>query len=472
MIEDFLKYAVLCLSISMTGSCGLNKIGVHDVNQVRSCQGQCNDSGLESGFQPNRPKPPKNAVKDDLDKHDEQNGSGSGVTKLNNLKKSGTEAALTSQNPDQMELENDPDSGSLGSSLGGNGGLEKPSGYIEKAEKQLANYVQEMAPPYGSLSAGIFNQDGLIAYSSVGFVDEELLVTPDQHTQYRIGSISKLFTSAGISMLIEQGLIQENHKLQVFYSQNQLGPDKGQLTLANLVTHTSGLPRVTGQFRSRDDEERSGIEELLARLRPLPLYMQSPPGSFLYSNLGYGILGDVISKVSGGSFHSFMTENIISPLNLMDTRFKKEETDQLAIGYSQRFPGGKAQAIKDPVDLNGMLSAGGLYSSVHDMSVFGASFLRNSSQTLLKTDSVNNLLHPRFILRQKADDQMGFGWFIYEHEGEKMSGHSGMISGYSSFILLSRDQNLGVILLQSFDSGNLADGAKRMLHHMILSKNK
>ena len=53
-----------------------------------------------------------------------------------------------------------------------------------------------------------------------------------------------------------------------------------------------------------------------------------------------------------------------------------------------------------------------------------------------------------------------------------MSGHSGMISGHSSFLLISREQDLGVVLQQAFDSGHLADGAKRILHDRILSKYK
>lgn len=470
MAKEQLHYAVLSLIVSMPSSCGLNKDSP-EISQVRRCQDQCQDTGAGSVSQTNQPKSPDDALKDGMNKHEDKNVDESGHARLNNKKKSGSEAALTAQNPNQMKSENDPESGSLESSPGGNDSHEGSTEFIENAEKILAGYVKEMAPPHGSLSAGVFNHEGLVAYSSVGFVDEKTLISPDQHTQYRIGSISKLFTSTGLSMLIDQGLIQENHKIHSFYAQNQLGPDKGQITLTSLVTHTSGLPSLTGQFRSRDDEERAGIEELLARLRRQPLYMQAPPGSFLYSNLGYGILGDIISKASGGSYRSFVTERIIRPLNMIDTRFTREETDQLAIGYSQGIPGGKALAIKDLVDLNGMLSAGGLYSSVHDMSVFGASFLKSSSQTLLKTDSVNNLFHPRFTPGQKTDDQMGFGWFIYKHEGEIMSGHSGMIPGYSSFILLSRDQNLGVILLQSFDSGHLADGAKRILHHMISLKN-
>lgn len=162
-------------------------------------------------------------------------------------------------------------------------------------------------------------RDGHLVFAKgYGRANLELAAPVSTNTVFRIGSLTKQFTAAGVLLLAEQGKLKIDDKLSVYLPSF---PRAGEVTLRDLLDHTSGIHNFT-ESPVIDKISTSGatVDELVADIAgQSPLYDFDPGKGWWYSNSNYALLGAVIERVSGKTWAAFMRAEIFDKLGMADT---------------------------------------------------------------------------------------------------------------------------------------------------------
>lgn len=293
----------------------------------------------------------------------------------------------------------------------------------------------------------------IVAYGARSLKDR----TPvDGRTVYDIGSLTKVFTALLLAEGVEHGRLRLDEPVRncVSGSSGILAPTGGRkVTMADLATHTSGLPLRPDNLRSKDpDDKYAGYteEDLLAFLsafRP-----SRPPGkTYEYSNVGYGLLGLALSRCNHADFATLVRKRITAPLGMADTAIEPTAAMQSreATGYDLDVR---------PVrhwGMGALAPAGSLRSTADDLLKFldAAIGLRRSA------------LRPAFKEMTSVERPGGMepataialGWNIYRHAGRKVVWKNGNVGGYRAFMGYETTSHTGVVALANMQTVEGAD---------------
>ena len=171
-----------------------------------------------------------------------------------------------------------------------------------------------------------------------GSADLEWKIPNTPPVKFRLGSITKQFTAASILLLEERGKLKVEDPISKYLPD---APDAWKnITIYNVLTHTSGIPSFTGfpDYRSTEWKDTTPAE-LVARFKDKPLDFE-PGSKFSYSNSGYVLLGYLIEKVSGQTYADFLQQNIFTPLGMADTGMDSNKAiiPEHAQGYQSPQP--------------------------------------------------------------------------------------------------------------------------------------
>ena len=285
-----------------------------------------------------------------------------------------------------------------------------------------------------------------------GYANIEWQIPNTPQTKFRVGSITKQFTSMLIMQLREQGKVKLEDSVCVYVAPC---PEAWRpVNLHHLLTHTSGIPTYTGQKAWREKMMVPlTTDQVMAFVRDLPLEWV-PGEKYAYNNSGYFLLGLVVEKVTGKKYEDALSEMILTPLGLKDTGYDWSRTvlPKRASGYS-----GRGQALDNaaPLDMQQPYSAGSLYSTVEDLlkwdqALYATTLLPESAKSLMWTPFKNNY---------------AYGWGIAEPDaklfgGHKRVAHGGGINGFSSMIIRLPEPRLTFIVLSNNEGGNAANIAR------------
>ncbi len=263
---------------------------------------------------------------------------------------------------------------------------------------------------------------------------------PTAATEFEIGSITKVFTTTLLAFEAHRQVIKLNAPLQNYVPQGIPVPSFAgrQITLADLATHTSGLPRQPPM-----QGESYSSAEMFAFLASYRL-TRAPGTQFEYSNLGVALLAHALAQATGVPWETMVEREITTKLGMPDTRLKldDEQRTRLAIGYNRAGQRAKENMPTWPA-FNG---AGALFSTISDMQRFLA-----WNMGKLKVNSLNDLLEdlhkPRFALPRPGAG-IGLGWQIVPLGGRlSVVWKNGGTPGYSSYIGFVPGANSGIVLL-------------------------
>jgi CubicO group peptidase (beta-lactamase class C family) len=253
-------------------------------------------------------------------------------------------------------------------------------------------------------------------------------------TKFRLGSLTKQFTAASILLLEDRGKLKVDDPVKKFMP--DAPPAWAKITIFNLLTHTSGIPDLTGfpDWQSLEPFP-STPEKLVARFRDKPLDFQ-PGEKFSYSNSGYVLLGYLIERISGQPYGDFIQDNIFTPLGMSDSGCASTSiiTLHIASGYS---PSKSGLVDADFVDPSVLFSSGGIYSTTEDLLRWeGGLFGRR----LLSAASLQKMTTPF-----KGDYAFGLG--VLTINGHKTIGHTGGIEGFNTALNYYPDDKLTIVVL-------------------------
>jgi CubicO group peptidase (beta-lactamase class C family) len=229
--------------------------------------------------------------------------------------------------------------------------------------------------PAPGIAYGLVAGGELVHERGLGTLSAGEARPPDANSVFRIASMTKSFTAAAITMLRDEGRLALDEPVATYVPDlaGLRGPtrDSPALTVRHLLTHTGGFATDDpwGDRQQGLDLERFG--ELL---RAGPTFAFAPGTRFEYSNLGYGILGRVVTNVAAVEYGDFVRDRLLRPLGMMSTGYLAGEVppERLARGHVKR----DGAWIDEPIDGYGALAAmGGIFTSVRDLARWVGFFL-------------------------------------------------------------------------------------------------
>jgi CubicO group peptidase (beta-lactamase class C family) len=267
---------------------------------------------------------------------------------------------------------------------------------------------------------------------------------------YEIGSITKVFVTSLLSIMEKKGLVNLTDSIGKYIPELIENNKVKNITLEQLATHTSGLPRLPGNLKDTITNKLNPYENY--KEHHLIDYLKSFDSKLVqtvvYSNLGMGLLGYILSTHMKQSLDEMIREEICLPLSLTNTTFHLHE-DQKARLLPVYKANGK-QVLH--WDLDVLAGAGALKSTVLDLINFMKANLGLSEFPFTK--QLQECHQPRHTLL--SDWEVGLGWMVKtEKNGEKIYWHNGGTYGSTSFIGFHKEKKAGVVVLTNNGTSTL-----------------
>ncbi|MDO6439562.1 serine hydrolase domain-containing protein [Cyclobacterium sp. 1_MG-2023] len=258
---------------------------------------------------------------------------------------------------------------------------------------------------------------------------------------FEIGSITKVFTGTLLANYLVEGEVNLEDQIDKYLGYSL--KEDVKITLKQLATHSSGLPRVPASLEalSLENPYKDFGEEELKTYLTHDLRMKHKPGEVSdYSNLGVGLLGYVLSNKAQMTYEEMLQKEIFSKYGMnASTTIRSKVEDKLVIGLND-----KGEEVSN-WDMSVLMGAGGILSSVKDMSKFA----------LAQFDSLNRelVLSRTAFFEVTENYSMALGWSVIQTEsGAVWNWHNGGTGGYTSSMIIDVKAKNGVIILSNISA--------------------
>jgi D-alanyl-D-alanine carboxypeptidase len=334
---------------------------------------------------------------------------------------------------------------------------------ITELESYLDRLTESNVPP--GLSVVVVKNDEVAYARSFGIADMQGQIPADMDTAYHWWSMTKVPTAIAIMQLQEKGLLDINdpvEKYLPFFQVEYKGKPMHEITIRQLLNHTSGLPDVVPAIIGWVHYEDVIYNQTEQVKKVLPEYdkLRFAPGSdSAYTNLGYMTLGAVIEAVSGQSYEEYITENILLPAGMTNTGFLyTAEMKKHAAAGSHPIISMYTPMLPFLVDVNNLVteregkilwlqrmyldvtSSSGLIGSTNDVGALMKTLL--NTDTLLSEESEKAMLPTG-----EAPAGRPLGWAEYELRGRPWLQHSGGGPGFATVMRLYPQEGLGIAIM-------------------------
>ena len=335
-------------------------------------------------------------------------------------------------------------------------GQPKAFAYSEKnlfdaTQIQIEQLVAKGKVP--SLSVAVARDGKIIWEKGFGLADREKNIPATEYTKYILASISKQLTATGLMILVERGQIKLDSPINDYLGGTKLTArigDAKDATVQRVASHTSGLPLHSQHFYDNESNQPPPMDETIRRYGNL---VTAPGERYQYSNLGYGLLSNVISRVSGKSYADFMREEVFVPLGMDRTSVHVGHglEDGQAVNYT-------SDGLVVPPYNSDSPGASAIVSSAHDLIRFAMFHLKNdlSDQRAIITEAtIDKMQKPSPetgpIQEWECDGSgYGIGWVIsITKDRLRAVHHSGGTIGVSTVLALVPEENLAVAILSN-----------------------
>jgi len=252
-------------------------------------------------------------------------------------------------------------------------------------------------------------RDGRIIYErGFGWADRERGLRATPNTPFALASVSKSITATAIMQLFERGRLNLDAPVNDYLGSAKVHSphwNASESTVRRVMSHTGGLTTFTrwcGSDRSTCNLDRE--------IRDYGILVWRPGELFDYSNLGFGILGDVVARVSGNEFDSYLKKNIFTPLGMEDCGLQTRQPTSTQ--YDEKTH------ARSPMRLSGTPGASGLRCSAHDLALFGMFQLKEvkNSNSVLSSTNLDRMHRAQPGTR----GQYGLGWWTRQKGGPKL----------------------------------------------------
>jgi serine-type D-Ala-D-Ala carboxypeptidase/endopeptidase len=272
----------------------------------------------------------------------------------------------------------------------------------------------------------------------------------DGDTIFEIGSITKVFATLLLAHMAESGEVSLTDPVAKYLPKSVKVPTRNnkEITLFDLATHTSGLPRMPTNFAPKDERDQYAdytVEQLYDFLSNYRL-TRDIGEQYEYSNLGMGLLGHVLALKARTDYEALVIERICQPLGMESTRIKLSPPMQarLATGHD------KAGKAVPNWDFQALAGAGALRSTAVDMVKFVAANLGLMKSDLLPAMQKTHHIQKSTGLPYRS---VALGWHVMTAHGAEIVWHDGETGGYQCFIGFDRKRRRGAVVLSNTRNG-------------------
>lgn len=335
--------------------------------------------------------------------------------------------------------------------------------------KEIAPEIQKLIEDHSKaqnipgIAYGIVVDNELVVSSATGYInlDKEIPAAPS--SSFRIASMTKSFTAMAIMKLRDEGKLALSDPVSKYIPEmadlEYLTQDAPDIDIENLLTMTAGFPEDNPWGDRQLDEPEQMLMDLIGEGIS---FSNVPSYEYEYSNTGYAILGNIISRVSGVPFQKYITQNILQPLGMEHTYFELDSIpeEQRATGYRWEDEQWKLEPMLHDGSYGAM---GGLITSIEDFGKYVSFHLsawppRNDEDTgPVKRSSLREMQTPQFSRLNPSAKYLngdpcaaisgyGYGLSIAEFcDGMKVVSHGGALPGFGSNYVFFPEYGIGIM---------------------------
>jgi CubicO group peptidase (beta-lactamase class C family) len=308
----------------------------------------------------------------------------------------------------------------------------------------LRKNLQESAAADRFSGAVLVAKNGKVIFEQAyGLADREKKVPNQVNTQFRIGSMNKMFTAVSIMQLVQAGKLQLSDPFGKYLTDYANKEMASKVTIEQLLTHTGGTGDFFGPEFDAHRLELKTLQDYVKLYEKRPLKFE-PGTQWDYSNYGFLLLGVVIEEVTGQSYYDYVREHVYKPagMTLTDSLPEKEVVPGRSVGY---MGGRMGKPNTDTLPWRGT-SAGGGYSTVEDLLEFA---------TALEGHKLLDRAHTEMLVKGKVDrpggDEYGYGFAVTEQGGLTCFGHGGGAPGMNGDLKICPQAGYVIAALANVD---------------------
>lgn len=330
----------------------------------------------------------------------------------------------------------------------------------------VARAMETFAVP--GMAIGIVKDGQLVFAKGYGVRQLGEAGTVDTDTIFAIGSTTKAFTTAALSLLVDEGKLGWDDKVVDHLPRFRMHDPyvTRELTVRDLVTHRSGLAPGAGDLMVFPDSDftRAEIIDSLPALRPASSFRSR----FAYNNVLYMVAGEVIAKVAGSSWEDFVQRRILDRLAMTGCTVSGPKSHRGNIAGTHAVVDGKLDRVQ-PVDVSVIGAAGGIHCNVDGMSKWLLAQL--GREALISDKQRREMWTPQTLgpvspmltkLHGTHFRAYGLGWNLEDFHGYQRVFHSGGVLGMVAQVMMIPELGLGVVVLENQQSAEAINAV--MLH--------
>ena len=307
------------------------------------------------------------------------------------------------------------------------------------ADADRVQSIQAVLPEHCGAAVLAIDHGEVIFQQTFGTADIESQAPVTEQTNFRIASITKQFTATAIMLLVDEGKLSLDDRLDTFFPGF---PDYGRrITVRQILNHRSGLPDYEDLVPEHTTLQLHDLDVLKIILdTDAPIF--EPGTDYKYSNTGYALLGLIVEQVAKQPFHDFLRDRIFKPLEMHNTLMYVRglnEVPHRAFGHS-KVDGRWTRS--DQSVTSAVRGDGGIYSSLNDLTRWLAAL---DQKKLLSDAAYQEMFTP-----VPTDDDTiayGFGWRIDTYKDTPRVHHTGGTRGFSLCLQRFPDRNAAVVVL-------------------------
>lgn len=345
-------------------------------------------------------------------------------------------------------------------------GIATPAIALHADEAQVAAQIDRLVQPYldepvvvGMVVGAIRGDLSLVR--GYGKIDRDQPAAPDGQTVYEIGSVSKTFTGLLLAEAVIDGRVRLDQPISELLPIDLPQHPDGPIVLKHLATHTSGLPRLPDNMDSADGNDpyaEYALDDLHAFLtahQPA----RGPGKKQEYSNLAFGLLGEILAKQAGLSYGDLLQTEIADPLGMRDTAVQLTDAmrSRLATPHDEGLSKGHLW------NFQAIAGAGAIRSTVDDMLKYARAHLQPPDGQLGEAIELAWRVHQPAVSQDGF--AMGLGWHVARDGATRW--HNGQTGGYHSMVLINREANAAVVVLANTATGEIDVLAEQLLRMLL-----
>ena len=344
--------------------------------------------------------------------------------------------------------------------------------YLEKFEKNFEEGLNGEQIPGAAVA---IVKDGRVVYQKgFGVKERGKSEEVDEHTVFRLGSLSKGFASVLAGVLAEEGAVNWDYPVSRYLMDFRLNdPEQThRIQVRHLLSHTSGLPR---HAYTNLVEDGLPLDHIIPRFEQVPLISREG-AQHSYQNAAYSVIEKILEAQTNADFNTLLYEKLLKPL----------EMDHSSTSYDGIFNSGNKASPhlyvsrtrgRVPVPISGKyynaVSSGGINASASDMGKW-LLLLTGHYPEVISEETLAEIYEPLATIRNQRfsrhwdgvnESHYGMGWRVLDNHGQKIVYHGGYVNGFRSEIAFAPEDGVGICILINTNSSYPLEVIPDFFHH-------